>query len=71
MFCGGSVFNEMNGDSRMIMDKSSFEVMLKYYTENFIYFKDEKRLKGDSIEHAFNMSYRQVPEQDQRVVFLQ
>ncbi len=53
MFCGGSVFNEMNGDSRMIMDKPSFDLMLKYYTENFIYFKNEKRLKGDLIEHAF------------------
>jgi len=53
MFCGGSVFNEMNGDSKMIMDGESFSLMLKYYTENFIYFKNEKRLKGDSIEHAF------------------
>lgn len=53
MFCGGSVFNEMNGDSRMIMDGESFRTMIKYYTENFIYFKDEKRLKGDQLEHAF------------------
>ncbi|MDD4639206.1 MAG: DUF6051 family protein, partial [Bacteroidales bacterium] len=30
-----------------------FNAMLDYYTKHFIYFKDEKRLKGDILEHAF------------------
>ena len=52
-FCGGSVFNRMNGDSRMIMDRNSFRALVDYYSNRFIYYKDEKRLKGDALEHAF------------------
>jgi hypothetical protein len=69
MFCGGSVFNEMNGDSKMIMDGESFSIMLKYYTENFIFFKNEKRLKGDAIEHAFVCHIDHTLNREQREYF--
>ena len=36
MFCGGSIFNEMNGNSRYIMDETSFKQMLNYYQNNFL-----------------------------------
>lgn len=35
MFCGGSIFNAMYGESRSIMDKSSYEKLLKYYQTGF------------------------------------
>lgn len=31
MFCGGSVFSEMNGESRFIMDKSTYHKLQDYY----------------------------------------
>lgn len=31
MFCGGSIFNKMNGNSRYIMDKEAFEKIFDYY----------------------------------------
>jgi len=53
MFCGGSLFNQMNGDSKMIMDSDSFQSLLDYYRNSFLFFKSEKRLKGDILEMAF------------------
>ncbi len=35
MFCGGSVFNLMSGESRSIMDRSSYEALLKHYQSGF------------------------------------
>lgn len=35
MFCGGSLFRYMNGDSRMIMDKDAFDIVKDYYVNNF------------------------------------
>lgn len=34
LFCAGSYFDEMYGVSRVIMDKTAFEVMYKYYTND-------------------------------------
>ncbi|MDD4848906.1 MAG: DUF6051 family protein [Bacteroidales bacterium] len=31
MFCGGSVFNKMNGNSRYIMDKEAFDKIFNYF----------------------------------------
>jgi len=36
MFCGGSVFNQMNGNSRYIMDEASFKQMLDYYQNEYL-----------------------------------
>ena len=32
LFCAGSYFDEMNGVSRVIMDKTAFDIMFRYYT---------------------------------------
>ncbi len=53
MFCGGSLFNQMNGESKMIMDRDSFRALLDYYRNRFIFYKYENRLKGDLLELAF------------------
>ena len=35
MFCGGSVFSNMNGASRLIMDNEAYNRVYKYYLEDF------------------------------------
>ncbi|HVN59152.1 MAG TPA: DUF6051 family protein [Bacteroidales bacterium] len=35
MFCGGSVFSNMNGESKLIMDKLAFEKVYSYYMDIF------------------------------------
>ncbi len=52
MFCGGSVLNMMNSNSKMIMDKESYIVLKKFYKRKFIgLFK--KIDKIDAIDAAF------------------
>ena len=53
MFCGGSFFNDMNGNSKMIMDKKSFEILHKYYKGKFVIEGAESRRAGDFIDKAF------------------
>lgn len=53
MFCGGSFFNDMNGNSKMIMDKRSFEILHKYYKGKFVIEGAETRRAGDYIDKAF------------------
>lgn len=53
MFCAGSLFNEMNGSSKMIMDGDTFDTLTSYFTTRFIYPQHEKRIIGDNLEQAF------------------
>ena len=53
MFCGGALFNEMNGSSRMIMDGDTFRSLKNYFTTKFIFPQYEKRIIGDNLENAF------------------
>jgi hypothetical protein len=43
MFCGGSIFSEMDGESRSIMDKTAFECLMNYYKKDF-----EQNIQPDS-----------------------
>lgn len=36
MFCGGSILNKMNGNSRYIMDKNAFDSLVKFYQDRFV-----------------------------------
>jgi len=52
MFCGGSIFNAMYGESRSIMDKKSFERLLEYYQTGF--WAEKIALQtGDDVMKAF------------------
>ena len=53
MFCGGSLFGEMNGNSRMIMDRASFEILNHYYRNQFIYEYIPSKAEVDNIDNAF------------------
>ena len=72
MFCGGSIFSEMDGNARDIMDKEAFESIQKYYRHDFL----EQRLlptsfKNDFIEQAFKAMIREDVMQDYRETFFQ
>lgn len=43
IFCGGSVFSNMQGSSKLIMDSKAFDIVYKYYLFDF-----EKSIKGKS-----------------------
>jgi hypothetical protein len=43
MFCGGSVFSNMHGTSKLIMDSLAYEKVFNFYLEDF-----EKEIKGKS-----------------------
>lgn len=53
MFCGGALFSEMNGNSRMIMDRDSFEMLNYYYSKKFINDNRVSYRAKDSIYKAF------------------
>jgi hypothetical protein len=53
MFCGGALFSEMNGRSKMIMDEEAFNSLHRYYTTEFLNEPPGKRLYGDFLEEAF------------------
>lgn len=48
MFCGGSVFSNMHGESRLIMDKLAYEKVYSYYMERF---ESEIEGHGSVIDH--------------------
>ncbi len=70
MFCGGSIFSEMDGNARDIMDKQAFEIIQHYYKNEFL----EQRIlpttfKNDFLEKAFKAMIRQDILQDYRESF--
>jgi hypothetical protein len=48
MFCGGSVFSSMYGESKLIMDKLAYEKVYNYYMEGF---ENEIGRKGGVFEN--------------------
>lgn len=53
MFCGGSLFAQMNGNSRMIMDKISFERLHQFYRNDFLKLYNCGLLGEDIVPEAF------------------
>lgn len=56
MFCGGSIFSEMNGNARDILDKEAADRLMNYYLNDFP--KEHPVFlspKGISLEEAFRM----------------
>lgn len=53
LFCGGSVFNRMFGESRSIMDKISFERLFSFYQKEE-WISDAKMVKSDPAKKAFS-----------------
>lgn len=57
MFCGGSIFSEMNGNARDILDKAASDCLMDYYVNDFP--KEHPVVSpsetGISLEEAFRM----------------
>lgn len=51
MFCGGSVFSNMKGESKLIMDKLAYEKVYNYYLERF---EDEIKTRGSELDHLIS-----------------
>ena len=55
MFCGGSIFSSMFGESRSIMDKPAFSKMMSYYTHDFESDKDKELIRDTGFESFSSM----------------
>jgi pimeloyl-ACP methyl ester carboxylesterase len=54
MFCGGSIFSEMNGNARDILDKEAFDRLQHYFLNDFLARTDiPPAFKNDDLERAF------------------
>lgn len=54
MFCGGSIFSEMNGSARDILDKEAFDRLQYYFRHDFLERLDiPSSFKNDFLEEAF------------------
>jgi len=62
MFCGGSIFSSMFGESRSIMDGPAFQKLVKYYVDDFIS-DTSVDVADDNALNAFNSMIS--PERDQ------
>lgn len=72
MFCGGSIFSEMDGNARDIMDKEAFAKVRHYFRHDFL----ENRtlptsFKNDFLEQAFKAMVREDVLRDYRESFFQ
>jgi hypothetical protein len=55
MFCGGSIFSSMFGESRSIMDKAAFEKLYDFYKNDFSGENEHVALKDEAMEAFLNM----------------
>lgn len=71
MFCGGSIFNEMNGNSRDILDKDAYDRLLHYYTNDFLNNRSSipTTFREDELEQAFRSMIRPDYMRDFRETF--
>lgn len=61
MFCGGSIFNKMNGNARDILDKDAHDRLMHYYSRDFIENRSATvpaSFRNDSLEQAFKAMIR-------------
>lgn len=72
MFCGGSIFSEMDGNARDIMDKDAFVSVRHYFRHDFL---ENHPLPSpfchDSLEKAFKALIREDVLQDYRASFFE
>ena len=71
MFCGGSIFSEMNGNARDIMDKEAFMKIYHYFCHDFLERALPACFKTDFLERAFKAMLREDILKDYRESFFQ
>ena len=55
LFCGGGIFSSMAGESRLIMDKVTFEKLFDYYQHHFDVSKTNESEKDTSFQGFYSM----------------
>jgi hypothetical protein len=55
MFCGGSIFSSMLGESRSIMDKTAFEKLYQFYKNEFSGEDENASFKDEALDAFLNM----------------
>ncbi|MDR1161931.1 MAG: DUF6051 family protein [Tannerellaceae bacterium] len=59
MFCGGSIFNYMDGNARDILDKEAFDRLQSYFNDDFLERRElPASFRNDSLEQAFKAMIR-------------
>ena len=59
MFCGGSIFSEMNGNARDILDQEAFERLRQYFRFDFLRRPAfSSSFRSDAVEQAFKAMIR-------------
>ncbi len=72
MFCGGSIFCEMNGNARDILDKEAFDRLQRYFRNDFLERLDiPSSFKNDFLEEAFKAMIKPDVLTDYRESFFQ
>lgn len=72
MFCGGSIFSQMNGNARDIMDKEAFDSLQRFYRHDFLENRSlPTSFKNDFLEQAFKAMIRPDVLQDYRESFFE
>jgi len=63
IFCGGSIFSSMYGESKYIMDKTAYDKLFSYYCSEWFNYEKNKLRDGEmdfnNILSAFNTMIRQ------------
>ncbi len=55
MFCGGSVFSAMFGESRSIMDRTAFEKLYQFYQNDFSGASEQSEMQDAALESFLTM----------------
>lgn len=72
MFCGGSIFSEMDGNARDIMDKEAFAKLRYYFRHDFLENRTlPNSFRNDFLEQAFKAMIREDVLSDYRESFFQ
>ena len=73
IFCGGSIFKNMYGESRCIMDKPAYDALFSYYCNEWLrqirLSVDEGKVTDDAVLRAFNAMILPEEYQEERFSF--
>lgn len=64
IFCGGAIFGNMYGESKYIMDKQAYNLLLQFYCENWIGKRQNRLISNDNTNDIFFQSFNSMIQPD-------
>ncbi len=64
IFCGGAIFGNMYGESKYIMDKQAYNLLLKFYCENWIGKRQNRQISKDNTNDILFQSFKSMIKPD-------